>query len=155
MKIALLVIIALTSTITMADGLGGPDNHYDCILESMKSDISEEAAEKIREECHEKFSVSDKIAYENLPTSLLMLLESTAKADGSSLVVTVYNRSNIWYIYELTIRITDKKSGMYQEYKAHYPWCEPHATCEFSSHPSEIPENMSWSIVGGLGQHVP
>ena len=155
MKIALLGIIALTSTITMADGLGGPDNHYDCILESMKANTSDEAAEKIRKECHEKFSDSDKIAYEALPTSLLLLLESTAKADGSSFVVTVYNRSNIWYIYELNVRITDKKSGLYHEYKAHYPWCGPLATCDFSFRPSDIPENISWSIVGGLGQHVP
>lgn len=155
MNIALLVIIALTSTVTMADGLGGADNHYDCILESLKADTSDEAAERIREECHEKFSDSAKIEYEALPTSLLLLLESTAKTDGGDFVLTVYNRSNIWYISELNIRITDKKSGLYQEYKAHYPWCEPLATCEFSYHPSKMPENISWSIVGGLGQHVP
>ena len=155
MKMILIFMIALTPTIAMAEQPDGPNNHYDCILESMKGNPSDKEAKSIRDTCQESFSDRDKIEYEDLPTSMLMLLEATAKVTDGNIAMTVYNNSNIWYIYELKIRVTDKRSGSYQDYSGHYPWCEPLSSCEFKFHVFEIPENMSWTILGGSGQHVP
>jgi hypothetical protein len=155
MKVIFFIIIAIASSAIKADQAGSPDEQYNCILGSLKSGLSVNEAKMIRESCRRKYSRQDDVILDDLPTSILLSLTATLQQYDKNLILTVNNGSNIWHIYELKIRITNKRSGTYSDHISRYSWCEPLSTCEFSLQLPDLPENISWTIVGGRGQHVP
>lgn len=91
---------------------GEPDNYSDCILQNVKSGMSDYAAMLVTEACREKFPEAEPAG----PTKELVDLPFTAQTKltgrlrhsyGSTWNGNIYNANEDWQVEELRIRIAE------------------------------------------------
>lgn len=154
----ILLPTSLHHNITEAwNGLGGPDDYDECILNNMKGTTSDIAARAIYRSCREKFPEEVEV-YESLPREALASVSGRGSINEiGSFRGKIHNGSG-WAIKEMKIAIKDNKSGDIKEYNEGYTI----NGSSFMLSPNEVgfldfmvidsPDDISWWIVSAKGK---
>jgi hypothetical protein len=153
-KILILWSALLFPGLVIAGWFGGPNDYNSCILESMKGVTSDVAARMIRSSCREKFpeKAHDEV---ELPESALQKIEGKGNSsdNNKNFEGTIFNGNSDWTVSSLEIRITDKETKAFRDYKVSFGGIgtsyrlPPTMTGHFSFQPYELPKDYSWTIL--------
>jgi hypothetical protein len=150
MRKLILCLSLFFPNLVIAGWFGGPNDYNSCILESMRGVTSDVAARMIRNACKDKFPVKIQ-EDEELPKSSAQNIEGNAKGLGGYFQGTIYNGDSEWTITGLEIRVTDKKTNQFRDYKALMDEIRPIKKGTFVFETYQLPEDYSWIILRAFG----